>query len=62
MRERKTEGGVREITARNVGKVTRYREGGVEELEREVRRLETRRGWVGKGGKGEGDDGGKGGS
>lgn len=34
-------GGIREITARNVAKVTRFREGGEEELERTVRRLET---------------------
>ncbi len=52
MRERATEGGVREITARNVGKVTRFREGGVEELEKAVRRMETRRGLVG----GKGDE------
>lgn len=45
MRERKSEGGVREITARNVDKVTRFREGGVESLEREVRRMETRAGF-----------------
>lgn len=35
------EGGIREITARNVRKVTRYREGGMGALEREVRRLEA---------------------
>ncbi|KAL8720239.1 MAG: hypothetical protein Q9225_002871 [Loekoesia sp. 1 TL-2023] len=40
MRERATEEGVREITARNVQKVTRYRENGMEELEKEVRRME----------------------
>ena len=40
MRERRGEGGVREVTARNVGKVTRFREGGEEALEREVRRVE----------------------
>lgn len=54
MRERATEGGVRAITARNVGKVTRYREGGVEELERAVRRLETGRGLGGRVGGGGG--------
>ena len=41
IRERATEEGVREITAQNVKKVTRYREGGIEELERTVRRLEA---------------------
>ncbi|KAL8739638.1 MAG: hypothetical protein Q9190_007576, partial [Brigantiaea leucoxantha] len=35
VRERATENGVREITAKNVRKVTRFREGGVEALERE---------------------------
>lgn len=40
IRERATEEGVREITAQNVKKVTRFREGGVSELERTVRRLE----------------------
>ena len=34
-------GGIRDITARNVVKVTRFRPGGEEELERTVRRLET---------------------
>ena len=34
-------GGIRDITARNVAKVTRFREGGEEELEKTVRRLET---------------------
>lgn len=33
-------GGIREITAKNVAKVTRFREGGLEALEREVKRLE----------------------
>ena len=42
VRERQHEnGGIREITARNVAKVTRFREGGERELERTVRRLET---------------------
>ena len=36
--------GIREITARNVAKVTRFRENGEAELEREVRRLETMKG------------------
>lgn len=40
VRERASEEGVREITARNVAKVTRFREGGVAALEREVGRLE----------------------
>lgn len=40
VRERATDEGIREITAKNVNKVTRYREGGVEELEREVKRME----------------------
>lgn len=35
------EGGVREITARNVQKVTRFRKNGLWDLEREVRRLES---------------------
>lgn len=34
------EGGVREITARNVQKVTRFRKNGLWDLEQEVRRLE----------------------
>ncbi|KAL9029369.1 MAG: hypothetical protein Q9196_002376 [Gyalolechia fulgens] len=42
VRERATEEGVREITARNVKKVTRYRDGGVEELEKEVKRMEKK--------------------
>lgn len=33
--------GVREITARNVQKVTRFRKNGLWDLEREVRRLES---------------------
>ena len=50
VRERASESGsIREITARNVAKVTKFREGGEEELEREVRKLET----VAKGGEGE---------
>lgn len=40
VRERTSEGGVRELTARNVRKVTRYRENGIDELEEEVRRME----------------------
>ena len=41
VRERATEEGVREITARNVQKVTRFRSGGMEELERSVRKVEA---------------------
>ncbi|KAL8897823.1 MAG: hypothetical protein Q9180_004053 [Flavoplaca navasiana] len=40
VRERASEEGVRELTAKNVQKVTRYREGGMEDLEKEVRRME----------------------
>ena len=39
-REREGEGGIREVTARNVRKVTRFRVGGEEALEEEVRRVE----------------------
>ena len=44
MRERQSEGdgGMREITARNVEKVTRFRKGGMDELEAAVERLETK--------------------
>ncbi|KAL8775670.1 MAG: hypothetical protein Q9209_000166 [Squamulea sp. 1 TL-2023] len=42
VRERASEEGVRELTAKNVGKVTRYREGGMEELEKAVKRMEMR--------------------
>ncbi|KAI4199350.1 MAG: hypothetical protein LQ346_002587 [Caloplaca aetnensis] len=41
VRERTTEEGIREITARNVGKVTRYRPDGFQELEKEVKRMEA---------------------
>lgn len=41
VRERATEEGIREITARNVQKVTRFREGGMEELERTVKKVEA---------------------
>lgn len=44
VRERQSENGIRDVTARNVAKVTRFREGGEEELERTVRRLETAEG------------------
>ncbi|CAF9942040.1 MAG: hypothetical protein ALECFALPRED_009462 [Alectoria fallacina] len=54
VRERASDEGIREITARNVAKVTRFREDGEEELERTVRRLETMRGF-GK----EGEEGGE---
>ncbi|KAI4245318.1 MAG: hypothetical protein L6R42_010225 [Xanthoria sp. 1 TBL-2021] len=40
VRERASEEGVRELTAKNVHKVTRYRDNGMEELEKEVRRME----------------------
>lgn len=40
-RRRNEEEGVREITARNVQKVTRFRKNGLWDLEREVRRLES---------------------
>lgn len=52
VRERASDEGIREITARNVAKVTRFREGGEEELEKTVRRLETMKG-LGKDGDGE---------
>ena len=55
MRERRSNGGIREITARNVAKVTRYRENGEEDLERTVRRLETMKGFR-KGGEDDDDD------
>ena len=48
VRERASEGGVREITARNVAKVTRFRENGEAELEKTVRRLETMKGLGGE--------------
>ena len=41
-RERATEEGVREITARNVHKVTQFRPGGEKELERLVGQIEKR--------------------
>ena len=51
-RERLSENGVRDITARNVAKVVRYRKDGEEELENLVRRMrkvnlrgEGREGW-----------------
>ena len=56
VRERNSEsngGEVRDITARNIQKVTRFREGGVKALEREVGRLEREEG-EGGGGKGRG--------
>lgn len=48
VRERASDEGIREITARNVAKVTRFRENGEEDLEKTVRRLETMKG-LGKG-------------
>ena len=54
-RERETEEGVRDITARNVAKVVRYRKDGEEELESLVRKMGRvergrREGWEGVGG------------
>ncbi len=46
VRERTTEEGIREITARNVGKVTRFRPDGFQELEKEVKRMEAKVGDV----------------
>ena len=40
VRERATEAGVRDLTAKNILKVTRFRPGGEEALEETVRRLE----------------------
>lgn len=57
VREGDSEEGVREITARNVAKVTRFRKNGMEELERTVRRLKTMKG-LGKGEEDE-DEGGE---
>ena len=48
VRERASEEGIREITARNVAKVTRFRENGEAELEKTVRRLETMKGLGGE--------------
>ncbi len=45
VRERAGDDGIREITARNVAKVTRFREDGEAELEKTVRRLETMKGF-----------------
>lgn len=45
-RERAAEGGVREVTAQNVRKVTRYREGGAQALEELVARVEGGEGAV----------------
>ena len=57
VRERQTETGVRDITARNVAKVVRYRKDGEEELESLVRKMGKvglsggrREGWEGVGG------------
>ena len=46
-RERGDEGGdgVREVTLRNIAKVTQFRPGGEAELERAVRRMETEKGF-----------------
>lgn len=43
-RERHTEDGVRDITLRNIAKVTRFREGGEEALQRMVSAVETAKG------------------
>ena len=48
VRERASDEGIREITARNVAKVTRFRENGEAELEKTVRRLETMKGLGGE--------------
>ena len=42
VKERASEGGIRDLTAKNIAKVTRYREGGQEELEKAVRTLESK--------------------
>ena len=42
VKERASDEGIRELTARNVTKVTRFREGGLDELEKTVRALESR--------------------
>lgn len=42
VRERASESGIRTMTAKNVRKVTRFRPGGEEELEKTVRALESR--------------------
>ena len=42
VKERATEEGVRELTAKNIIKVTRFREDGEAELEKTVRALEAR--------------------
>ena len=47
-RERKTEGGIRDITLRNVQKVTRFRADGEEALQKMVRTVETGEGLVGR--------------
>ncbi len=44
VRERASETGIRDITARNIAKVTRFRKDGDEELERTVHRLESAKG------------------
>ena len=46
-RERALEGGIREITLRNIAKVTRFREGGEEALQKMVRAVETASGFEG---------------
>ena len=42
VKERAAEGGIRERTAKNIAKVTRYRENGEEELEKAVIALESK--------------------
>ena len=48
MRERELEGGVRDITLRNIAKVTRFREGGEEALHKMIRTMETAEGLGGR--------------
>ena len=56
VRERASDNGIREITARNVQKVTRFRRDGEAELEKTIRRLETMKG-LGKEEEDDDDDG-----
>ena len=44
VRERQSEHGIRDVTARNVAKVTRFRKDGERQLEKTVKRLETAEG------------------
>lgn len=47
-RERALDGEIREVTLRNIAKVTRFREGGEEALQKMVRAVETASGFEGK--------------